>query len=64
LGEGQLELDAIVAALKQIGFAGTLTNDLYNYPLLDRGARHNAERIREVEIELGLAAPPRRARVE
>jgi sugar phosphate isomerase/epimerase len=64
LGEGELDLNAIVAALKQIGFAGTLTNDLYNYPLLERGARHNAERIREVEKELGLAAPPHRARDE
>jgi len=57
LGEGTLDLAAIVAALRQIGFCGTLTNDLYNYPLLERGARHNAQRIREVERELGLAQP-------
>jgi sugar phosphate isomerase/epimerase len=61
LGEGNLELDAIVAALKEVGFSGTLTNDLYNYPLLERGARHNADRIREVERQLQLTTPPRRA---
>ncbi|MEX0679179.1 MAG: sugar phosphate isomerase/epimerase family protein [Pirellulales bacterium] len=63
LGEGELALEAIVAALKRIGFSGTLTNDLYNYPLLERGARHNAERIREVERQLGLTTPRREARV-
>lgn len=61
LGEGCLDLDAIVAALKRVGFSGTLTNDLYNYPLLERGARHNAVRIREVEAQLQLTTTPRRA---
>jgi sugar phosphate isomerase/epimerase len=61
LGEGELDLEAIVAALQSIGFAGTLTNDLYNYPLLEKGARHNAPRIREVEARLGLASAPPRA---
>jgi len=56
LGDGELDLGAIVAALKSIGFAGTLTNDLYNYPLLEEGARRNVERIREVERELGIVA--------
>jgi sugar phosphate isomerase/epimerase len=60
LGDGELDLNAIVAALKSIGFCGTLTNDLYNYPLLEHGARHNAERIRQVERELQLVDPPRR----
>jgi sugar phosphate isomerase/epimerase len=61
LGEGCLDLEAIVAAIERIGFQGTLTNDLYNYPLLERGARHNAERIRQVERRLNLPQPPRRA---
>ncbi|WP_410959624.1 sugar phosphate isomerase/epimerase family protein, partial [Salmonella sp. SAL4432] len=43
IGEGELDLKAVVAALKEIGFKGTLTNDLYNYPLLEDGARRNAE---------------------
>ncbi len=54
LGEGVLDLRAIVQALLSVGFNGTLTNDLYNYPLLEDGARRNAEAIRDVEIELGL----------
>jgi sugar phosphate isomerase/epimerase len=61
LGDGELDLASIVAALKQAGFCGTLTNDLYNYPLLEEGARRNAGRIRQVERELGLVEPARRA---
>ncbi len=61
LGDGALDLEGIVAALRSIGFAGTLTNDLYNYPLLEDGARRNSERIREVEARLGLHDPPGRA---
>ncbi|MBI2823097.1 MAG: sugar phosphate isomerase/epimerase [Planctomycetia bacterium] len=55
LGEGSLDLEGMVAALKAIHFQGTLTNDLYNYPLLEEGARRNAARVREVEDCLGLA---------
>lgn len=56
LGQGELDLDAVVAALQGIGFRGTLTNDLYNCPLLEEGARHNAPLIAQVEERLGLAA--------
>jgi sugar phosphate isomerase/epimerase len=52
LGDGDLNLRGIVSALKDIGFRGTLTNDLYNYPLLEDGARRNAPLIREVERQL------------
>jgi sugar phosphate isomerase/epimerase len=55
VGDGCLDLEAVIGALKQIGFAGTLTCDMYNYPLLEDGARRNLERIRQVERELGLA---------
>jgi len=44
----------MVEALKSIGFRGTMTNDLYNYPLLEDGARRNVERVRQVERELGI----------
>ena len=54
IGEGELDLQAVVAALKEIRFRGTLTNDMFNYPLLEDGARRNVEKIREVEQELGL----------
>ncbi len=60
LGDGALDLDAIVSALCAVGFSGTLTNDLFNYPLLEDGARRNVEGIRTVEQKLGLAAPPGR----
>ncbi|MBI4584407.1 MAG: sugar phosphate isomerase/epimerase [Planctomycetes bacterium] len=56
LGEGELDLPAIVGALKAIRFGGTLTNDMYNYPLLEDGARRNVEKIRQVERELGIAS--------
>jgi len=58
LGDGALDLDAIVSALGTVGFSGTLTNDLFNYPLLEDGARRNVEGIRAVERKLGIAAPP------
>jgi sugar phosphate isomerase/epimerase len=54
IGDGELDLPAVVAALKEIGFQGTLTNDLFNYPLLEDGARRNVARIREIEEELNL----------
>ena len=53
---GELELDAIVKQLKDVGFKRTLTNDIFNYPLLEDGARRNADRIRAVEAELGIQA--------
>ncbi len=54
LGDGVLDLQAIVAGLKAIRFSGTLTNDLYNYPMPEDGARRNADRIHEVEDALGI----------
>jgi sugar phosphate isomerase/epimerase len=60
LGDGHLDLDAIVDALVSIDFSGTLTNDLFNYPLLEDGARRNADRIRDVERRLGLIPPSHR----
>lgn len=54
LGDGALDTRAIVAALKQIRFSGTLTNDLFNYPLLEDGARRNVTAIRSAERELKL----------
>jgi sugar phosphate isomerase/epimerase len=59
IGDGNLDLASVVGALKEIGFRGTLTNDLFNYPLLEDGARRNAEPIRSVENELGLIDPKR-----
>jgi len=58
LGDGLLDLEGIIAALAAVRFEGSLTNDLFNYPLLEDGARRNAPRIREVEARLGLGASP------
>jgi sugar phosphate isomerase/epimerase len=55
LGEGSLELSKIVNELKAIRFSGTLTNDMYNYPLLEDGARRNVVAIKQVESDLGLS---------
>jgi len=56
LGDGCLQLSDIVAALKAVNYGGTLTNDLYNYPLLEDGARRNAPMIRDVEAQLGISS--------
>ena len=55
IGDGEIDLKAVVAALKEISFDATLTNDLFNYPLLEDGARRNLDKIRAVEQELGLS---------
>jgi myo-inositol catabolism protein IolH len=55
LGEGDLDLEAIIEALLTVGFRGTITNDLYNYPLLEAGASRNVARMIQVEKRLGLA---------
>ena len=57
IGEGELDLPAVISAFQASGFNGTLTNDMYNYPLLEDGARRNVEKIREVERLLGVASP-------
>jgi sugar phosphate isomerase/epimerase len=55
-GDGVLDLTAVVDALKAVRFDGTITVDLFNYPLLEDGARRSAATIREVERDLGLAS--------
>lgn len=55
IGDGCLDLTSVTAALKHIGFEGSLTCDMFNYPLLEDGARRNVQPILEVERELGLA---------
>jgi len=55
LGDGDLDLRGILDNLKAIPFRGTLTNDLYNYPLLENGARRNVKKIHEAEQQLGLS---------
>ena len=48
--------DAIVAALGESGFHGTLTNDMYNYLDPEEGARRGLPRLLEVERYLDLGS--------
>jgi sugar phosphate isomerase/epimerase len=57
LGDGVLDLPAVLGALQSLSYRGTITNDLFNYPLLEDGARRNAPKICEIEQALGAAAP-------
>lgn len=57
LGEGVLDLEAIVEALQCARFAGTLTNDLYNCPSLDEGAGRSAQALAHYETALELISP-------
>jgi sugar phosphate isomerase/epimerase len=52
IGDGVLDLSAVIRSLRDIQFSGTLTNDMFNYPLLEDGARRNAPLIRAAESEL------------
>lgn len=53
-GDGCLDLSAVTDAFQQIEFDGTLTCDMYNYPLLQDGARRSVDAICEAESALGL----------
>jgi len=53
IGDGCLDLPAVIDALRTSEFAGTLTCDLFNYPLLEDGARRNVDHIRKAETALG-----------
>jgi len=55
LGDGKVDLDGTIKAMKSIGYNGPMTNDLFSCPLPEEGARRNVERVREIECELGLA---------
>lgn len=53
-GRGRMDLDAVVAALKAVGFRGTITMDLYGYPLPEEATRISLPRLREVVSQLGV----------
>jgi len=53
-GVGCLDLDGIVGALAGIGFDGTITLDLYGYPLPEEGARTSIPYLRKVIEQLGI----------
>jgi sugar phosphate isomerase/epimerase len=53
-GVGCLDLDGIVDALAGIGFNGTITLDLYGYPLPEEGSRTSIRYLRKVIERLGI----------
>lgn len=54
-GKGLLDLAAMNQALKEIGFAGTSTLDMYGYPAPEQGYRWGLPIYRAALIEIGLA---------
>ena len=55
-GTGCLDLAGIVAALKEVGFRGSLMLDLWLYPLPEEGSRIGVPYVAEVARQLGLEA--------
>ena len=53
-GTGCLDLPGIVAALKEIGFRGTMMLDLWLYPFPEDGSRIGVPYVAEVVRKLGL----------
>jgi sugar phosphate isomerase/epimerase len=53
-GEGALDLDAVVAALAAIGYRGTISLDLYGWPMPERGAAIGIPHLRKVIDRLHL----------
>jgi len=55
-GKGALDLAAMNQALKEIGFAGTSTLDMYGYPVPEQGYLWGLPVYREALIEIGIAS--------
>ncbi|MFN8371287.1 MAG: sugar phosphate isomerase/epimerase family protein [Anaerolineae bacterium] len=53
-GKGQLDLDAMDAALKAVGFKGTSTLDMYGYPLPEMGYKWGLPRYQRALETLGI----------
>jgi sugar phosphate isomerase/epimerase len=54
IGKGCLDLDGIVAALKEINFKGTMMLDLWLYPLPEEGTKTSLPYLRKAMQTLGL----------
>lgn len=54
-GKGALDLAGMNQALKEIGFAGTSTLDMYGYPVPEQGYLWGLPVYREALIEIGIA---------
>ncbi|MCY3865814.1 MAG: sugar phosphate isomerase/epimerase [Chloroflexi bacterium] len=54
-GKGALDLATMNQALKEIGFAGTSTLDMYGYPMPEQGYLWGLPLYRQALIEIGIA---------
>lgn len=57
LGDGNLQIDAIVEALRKVHFKGSITLDLQNYPLPEDGGARSVTRLKKIEGRMGLSSP-------
>jgi sugar phosphate isomerase/epimerase len=55
---GVLDLESIVGAFESIGYAGTISLDLYGWPMPERGAAVGIPYLKKVICRLGLPAAP------
>lgn len=55
-GKGALDLAAMNQALREIGFAGTSTLDMYGYPMPEQGYLWSLPVYRQALIEIGIAS--------
>lgn len=53
-GKGVLDLDAMDKALKEVGFSGTASLDMYGYPLPEQGYKWGLPRFRAALETLGV----------
>lgn len=57
LGDGTIDLDGLRRELVEIEFRGSITNDLFNYPMLESGARQNAPLMQALEQTFKIGTP-------
>jgi sugar phosphate isomerase/epimerase len=53
-GQGRMDLPAMLQALKEIGYKGTITLDLYGYPMPVEGLTQSVSQLREACDFLGI----------
>ena len=53
-GMGILDIDGILGAFKEIGYDGTITLDLWGYPLPIEGSKVGIKKLEEAQVKLGI----------
>jgi len=53
-GMGKLKIDEIIAAFKNINYNGTITLDLYGYPMPEEGSKIGLVSLKEAQDKLGI----------